>query len=257
MARTAARPATHVFRIPLSVRIGSLIGTVICAAVPIILFALTLVAVLRRAWAPALVALACAVLMTALARYVLRDCLGKWRIRLILAADTVTLDLPAGRSLIHRPPAQHVMLPYADIAAVETRLEAFRTSGMAIMQRAYGLRRRDDALIFLFEERALATGFASAMFSAIANELAARAGTAVTDLGIAEGDGGVLAVWGTHAPDWAAPALSPARQRSLWARAAATGAAAAGAVSAASGAWLGGFARRRPGSEPPPGQTGS
>jgi hypothetical protein len=69
---------------------------------------------------------------------------------------------------------------------------------------------------------------------------------------MAEGDGGILGVWGTHAPDWAAPALSPERQRSLWARAAATGAAAVGSASAASGAWLGSFSRRRPGSEPPP-----
>src|SRR5262249_41225891 len=100
--------------------------------------------------------------------------------------------------------------------------------------------------------RALATGFASSMFGGIAHELAARAGAPVKDLGMAEGGGGVLAVWGTHAPDWAAPALSPAKQRSLWARAAAAGAAAAIGASTVSNAWLGGFARRRPGSEPPP-----
>jgi hypothetical protein len=243
---------TRVFRVPLSVRIGSLIGTTICAAVPVFLFAVTLVAMLKRAWVPALIGLACAVLMTAVARYVLRDFVGKWRFRIALGIDTVTLDLAAGRSLIHRPPAQHLTFPYADIVAVETRLEGYRTMGMAVMQRAYVLRRRDDTLIFLFEERALATGFASSMFGGIAGELAARVGTSVKDLGMAEGDGGVLAVWGTHAPDWAAPALSPERQRSLWARAAATGAAAAAGVSAASGAWLGGFSRRRPGSEPPP-----
>jgi hypothetical protein len=247
----AAKP-TRIFRIPLSVRIGSLVGAVVCVAVPVALFAAAGVAMHSLAWVPGLIALACAILMTPLARYVLRDLRANLGLRIVLGADTVTLDLPARRSLIHRPPAQHVALPYSDIAAVETRLEAFRTWGMAIIQRAYVLRRRDDALIFLFEERALATGLASSMFGAIAHELAARSGAAVKDLGMAEGDGGVLAVWGTHAPGWAAPALSPERQRSLWARATATGATAVGSVSAASAAWLGGFARRRPGSEPPP-----
>jgi hypothetical protein len=252
MDRTSAQRHTRVFRVPLAVRLGSLIGTLVCLAVPVFLFALAAITLVQGMWAVALIVLAFAAVMGGLALYVLRDLIGKWGLRIVLDADGVTLDLPSGRSLIHRPSTRHVTLPYTDIAAVETRLEAFRTLGMAFMQRAYVLRRKDDELIFLFEERALATGFASATFGGIVDDLAARAGLAVKDLGMAEGHGGLLGVWATHAPDWAAPALSPQRQRSLWARAAATGAAAAVSASAASGAWLGGLARRRPGSEPPP-----
>jgi hypothetical protein len=41
-----------------------------------------------------------------------------------------------------------------------------------------------------------------------------------------EGRGGVLAVWGTHAPDWSAPSLPLAQQLRLWRHAATTGTAA-------------------------------
>jgi hypothetical protein len=38
-----------------------------------------------------------------------------------------------------------------------------------------------------------------------------------------EGRGGLLAVWGAHAPDWAAPSLPLAQQLRIWRHAAATG----------------------------------
>jgi hypothetical protein len=119
-------------------------------------------------------------------------------LRVVFDADAVTLDLPSGRSLIHRPPSQHLTVPYGDIAAVETRLEAYGTLGMEMMQRAYVLRRKSGALIFLFEDRALATGMRSSFFPEVAAELAARAGIALSDLGMVEGRGGFLGVWGTH-----------------------------------------------------------
>jgi hypothetical protein len=193
--------------------------------------------------------------MASLVRYIVRDLNGKLRLRIVLDADAATLALPAGRSLIHRPPAQHITVRYADIQAIETRLEAYGSWHMEIMQRAYVLHRKSGELIFLFEERALATAMASSLFGDIAADLAQRAGVPLKDLGMAEGRGGLLCVWGAHAPDWAAPALSPTRQRQLWARASVTGAAAAVAVSTVPGVWLGRMQRRRPGSEPPPSQS--
>ena len=53
--------------------------------------------------------------------------------------------------------------------------------------------------------------------------LAARAGGTVHDIGMVAGKGGVLGVWGTHAPDWAAPPLSAAERLAHWRRAATTG----------------------------------
>jgi hypothetical protein len=161
--------------------------------------------------------------MAALTDYVWRDFTGKWRLHVVLGADAVTLELPAGRSLIHRPPPQHMAIPYADIAAVESRLEGYRTFGMENMQRAYVLRRKDNELIFLFEDRALGTAMESSLFGGIAAELAAHAGGKIHDIGMVAGKGGVLGVWGTHAPDWAAPPLSAAERLAHWRRAAMTG----------------------------------
>ena len=215
-------PARHVFRIPLGPRLLSLFGVVVLAAVSgfLAVFAILLV---RADWRVSLVLAAAACLMAALTDYVWRDFTGKWRLHVVLGADAVTLELPAGRSLIHRPPPQHMAIPYADIAAVELRLEGYRTFGMENMQRAYVLRRKDNELIFLFEDRALGTAMESSLFGGIAAELAAHAGGKIHDIGMVAGKGGVLGMWGTHAPDWAAPPLSAAERLAHWRRAAMTG----------------------------------
>jgi hypothetical protein len=253
-AAAAKALAPRVFRLPLSVRLGSLIGAIILFATTAIMFAFVALGFTVN-WGFGLFILGGAGLMAALTVYVLRDLNGKLGLRIVLDADAVTLALPSGRSLIHRPPAQHITVPYADIQAMETRLEAYGSLRMAIMQRVYVLHRKSGELVFLFEERALATAMASSMFGDIATDLAKRAGLELNDLGMAEGQGGLLCVWGARAPDWAAPALSPQRQRQLWARASVTGAAAAVAVSSVPGVWLGGMRRRRLGSEPPPSQS--
>jgi hypothetical protein len=57
----------------------------------------------------------------------------------------------------------------------------------------------------------------------VAAGLATRAGVPLHDLGMDEGGGGFLGVWGTQAPDWAAPALPLARQMQIWRHVWATG----------------------------------
>jgi hypothetical protein len=218
----AATAARRDFRIPLGPRLLSLFGVVVLAAMSCFLaiFAILLV---RADLGVSLVVAAVACLMAALTDYVWRDLAGKWRLHVVLDTDAVMLDLPAGRSLIHRPPLQRLTVRYADIAAVESRLEGYRTFCMENMQRAYVLRRKDNELVFLFEDRALGTAMASSLFSGIAAALAARAGGKVHDIGMVAGQGGVLGVWGTHAPNWAAPPLSAAERLTHWRRAAMTG----------------------------------
>jgi hypothetical protein len=93
-----------------------------------------------------------------------------------------------------------------------------------MMQRAYVLSRKQGDKIFLFEDRALGTPIETSMVAQIAAAIVARAHVPLRDLGMVEGRGGVLAVWGTHAPDWAASSLPLAQQLRLWRHAAATGA---------------------------------
>ena len=63
-----------------------------------------------------------------------------------------------------------------------------------------------------FEDRALATSIETSFFADLAAELSVRAGVPLRDLGMVEGRGGFLVIWGTHAQDWAAPSLPPERQ---------------------------------------------
>jgi hypothetical protein len=223
-------PTQTEFRTPLGPRLLSLIGVVVLAAATVLQLLVAAFLLVKEQWLLALVVLACACLMAALTDYVGRDLRGKWGLRVALEPDALRLDLPAGRSLIHRPPAQHLTIPYDQIEAIETRVEGYGSLGMEIVQRAYVLRRKSGDLIFLFEDRALATGLESRMFSKLAADIAARAHVPVRDLGMIEGRGGALAVWGTHAPDWAAPTLPLALQLRIWRRAALTGKLAIGIV---------------------------
>jgi hypothetical protein len=228
---TPISPARTEFRTPLGPRLLSLVAILVLAAATVFQLVVGLLLLVNGQWlVVALVALACACLMAALTDYVGRDLRGKWGLRVALEPNALVLDLPRGRSLIHRPPAQHLTVPYDEIEAIETRLEGYPTLGMEIVQRAYVLRRKSGDLIFLFEDRALATGFESHMFSKLAAGIAARAHVPARDLGMVEGRGGALAVWGTHAPDWAAPPLPLALQLRIWRRAALTGKLAIGIV---------------------------
>jgi len=222
-AGSHAGPRT-VFRLPVGPRLFGAFAVLVCGVVAAFLTAAAILVIWQRAWAAGLALAATACFVAGLTGYAARDLRGKWGLRVVLGMRALTLDLPAGRSLIHRPAAEHAEIAYSDIAALETRLEGYRTGGMAMMQRAYVLRHRNGALIFLFEDRAIGTPFETRLFARIAGEIAARAGTTLRDLGTVAGDGGVLGVWGTHAPAWGAPSLSAAQQARLWRAVAITGA---------------------------------
>jgi hypothetical protein len=216
-------PARPVFRVPIGPRLFTLLGVLLVGGVTLLMAVAAVYLLVLRQWGLGALTLALAAFMAGLTDYLVRDLRGKWGLRVAMEADVLVLDLPFGRSLIHRPAAQHLKIPYSDIEAIETRLEAYATFGMAMLQRAYVLHRKDGQLIFLFEDRAIATRFASSMFSKLAAEIAARAGVPLRDHGMAEGRGGFLAVWGTRAPDWAAPDMPVARQIHMRRRAAITG----------------------------------
>jgi hypothetical protein len=218
-------PGRIIFRTPLGPRLLTLFGVLVLGGVSAFVTLVAVFVLLGKQWQlGALVLTPAACFLAGLTGYVARDLRGKWGLRVVLDAQSLTLDLPAGRSLIHRPPSQRITIPYADIEAIESRLEAYGSLGMAMMQRAYVLRCRNGELIYLFEDRAVATPFESSLFPKLAADIAARAGVPLRDLGMVEGGGGFLAVWGAHAPDWAAPALPLARQLWIWRHVAITGA---------------------------------
>ena len=130
----------------------------------------------------------------------------------------LTLRLPGGRSLIHDPPSCRETLSFADLEAMETRLEFYGAQGMGMMQRTWRLRRRNGPPVFLFEDRALGTALAGNSMEPVALEIARRAGIPLNDLGTARGRGGFLGAWFAKAPDWSAQALTTSQETVLWRR---------------------------------------
>ena len=165
-----------------------------------------------------------AVFLGALTGYVFRDLRGKLGLYVTLDNDAASFRLPAGRSLIHRPPAQQLTVPYSEIEAIETRYEGYRSLGLAMMMQTFVLHLKDGKLIFLFEDRAKATTLGNTLFRDIVSDLVGRAHVPLRELGTVEGGGGLLCAWGTRAPDWAAPPLPRDQALRLWRHAAATGA---------------------------------
>jgi hypothetical protein len=174
-------------------------------------------------WVLALVGIVGTGLMGALSLYVLRDLRGKLGLRVAVDEGTIRLNLPAGRSLIHRVPARHVTLPLTAIEAVEARYEAYRSQRMVNLQRAYVLVQKSGERIFLFEDRALATALANSRYGMLAREIAERSGARWRELGMVEGKGGVLEVWGARAPEWGATPLPREQAEAVWQQAAMTG----------------------------------
>lgn len=212
------------YRTPLGQRLLSAAGVAILAPLALGMTAVGLALATRPPWPVAVVVLGCALVLVALLLYVYRDAAGKWGLSIRLDGQGVRLDLPRSRSLIHRLQPVHERLPYADIEALETRLEAYSSLGFQAMQRVYALRRRGGSVIILGEDRALGTDFAQEGLGGIFATLKDRTGAPLIDRGMVEGRGGLLLVVGASPDAWQAPSLTAARQAVLWQRAAATGA---------------------------------
>jgi hypothetical protein len=137
-----------IFCTPTWARYFSLIVTLILGVISVLMLGFAIFLLFQRWWWVGAFIAALASFMAGLTGYVLRDLRGKWGLRVELLPDRMVLDLPAGRSLIHRPVAQHLTIPYGDIDAVETRLEAYASIGMENMQRAYVLSLKQGDRIF-------------------------------------------------------------------------------------------------------------
>ena len=160
--------------------------------------------------------LACTAGIGWLFAYVWRDAAAKWGAHVEFEAARAVFHLPAGRALTRQLPNFGATIEYAAMGAIETRLEAYRSMGMAAMQRAYALRLKSGELIILGEDRGLGSSVAQVGIGVLAAELARGAAIEITDLGMAEGKGGMLMVSGAAAPGWDSASLPDAAQARLW-----------------------------------------
>jgi hypothetical protein len=203
----------------------STIVAVVIGALSVFLLALAGVVLADEPFnlAMALVVASVAAFAMVLFGYVLRDARGKQGLRISIGVDTLDLALPASRSLIHRLKPVHTRLRFDEIRSVETRLEAYRSLGMANMNRSYALRLNTGDVIVLGEDRALGTQIASNFFERVAAHIVQRGKIEMRDLGMAEGKGGILSVLFTSPPPVDAPSLDVKRQGALWNRVTMTG----------------------------------
>jgi hypothetical protein len=131
------------FRVPIVARVLTLFGVLIIGGICAAMAMAAVYLLVLQQWALGALTLALAAFLAGLTDYLVKDLRGKWGLRVAMEADALVLDLPVGRSLIHRPAAQHLKIPCGDVEAVESRLEAYGTLGMAMLQRAYALRRKN------------------------------------------------------------------------------------------------------------------
>lgn len=214
--------ASEIHRISLGKRLGSVLALVVVALATLAML-VGAIFVMRQDFAAgcfsAAIAAACAYLLA----YLWRDTRAKWLFRVEFGARDMALRLPANRSLTHRPPAFEGVIAYTDILAIHTRLEAYRSIGMAAMHRAFAIKLRDDTLLLLGEDRAQGTGLAESCVGRLMKTLVARTGIVMTDLGMVEGKGGALMVVGAIPEPWGASSLGQGAQVLLWRRVALTG----------------------------------
>lgn len=212
-----------VMRQALSRRILGPFVTVMIGAVVILFAVLSAAAIAGGNVGIGVFMAALAAVMGVLFLYVLRDTGGTLGWRIAIGADAMDLDLPRGRSLIHRLDPVHAHIRFDEIEAVEGRLEAYASFRMVIMQRSYALKLKTGSVIILGEDRALNTSLESSIMANTVERIVRRGEFGGRDLGMVEGNSGILGVLFASAPQWDAPSLGAEKQTQLWAAAGMTG----------------------------------
>jgi hypothetical protein len=218
-----SRPGVRVWRRSSWSAVGSGITLSLCVLLSVSVLAAALAPVLAPAPMPLdtqTIALGVGIVlflgvMAAIGHLLWRDMRGKSGASITLAEDGVTLRLPAGRSLIHAPPRCRMTIPWSNVKCIETRREIYGAQGMAMMNRVYRLRLNDGDPIFLFEQRGLRSNVVTPSMQEIAEEMAARAGGHVRDVGKYEGRGGLLGAWFASPPAWTAAPVTRTRWETM------------------------------------------
>lgn len=143
-------------------------------------------------------------------RLVCRDGFAKMRWRIDIGPEVVALQLPAYRSISFRRDAVTRTLARSEIAAIEYRLEAYSSFGMANLQRSYALRLKSGELIILGEDRGIGTNIEDSNLSKVAEILAENLAIGFREKPMVRGEGGLLSTWFVRAPAWDAQPLDAA-----------------------------------------------
>ena len=161
--------------------------------------------------------------MASLCLYLGHDALGKLRWSIRIGERTITLHLPAHRSITHKPKGLRDDIGRDEIDGIEARLEGYTSFGLANLQRCFAIRLRDGRRIILAEDRALRTGLAKPVVSTLVRRLADSLSLEIEEKPMVRGSGGILGVWLVRAPDWNAEPLNEEAARRMLKRVDLTG----------------------------------
>lgn len=148
-----------------------------------------------------------AAFITGLCLYVGRDVFAKMSWRIDIGPQLICLRLPGCRSISHKLGPIEYCIKRSEISAIEHRLEGYSSFGLANLQCCYWIKLTAGQRIVLGETRALNTSLAQTFVADAAKVLAQQLGITQVEKAIAEGRGGILAIWFVHAPDWDAEPL--------------------------------------------------
>ncbi len=138
-----------------------------------------------------------------LALLIFTETAAAFRLTINVARDAIALRLPARRGHVRHAVVSRT-IPLAEIAAVETRAEAFTQIGTVAVQQAYRLVLGSGETIELGADRQ----FRAPVIGDAARCIATRTGLEIGDRGMIDGAPGFLATVGTSVPDWDAAPLS-------------------------------------------------
>jgi len=153
--------------------------------------------------------------MGMLAWYVGRAAIGSGTFTIAISDTGIDLRLPRMRSLMHRPPRFEGHIAWSALAGMTTRLEAYRSQGLGVVQRTWWLRKHDGSTILLFSELASGAeqGLAELAMTPLAQEISTRGRLAIAELPMAEGKGGLLGAWFARPPAMDAAPIGAAGQQ--------------------------------------------
>lgn len=160
------------------------------------------IAMIPEAPVPGIVLGLLALLMVPLALLIFVEMTAAFSLRIDVGADAVDLKLPARRGHVRQGRVER-NVPFANIAGIETRAEAFSQIGAVAVQQSYRIILRNGDTIDLGADRQ----FQETIFGDAAQLIAERMNLAIRDRGMVDGAPGLLAAVGTSVPAWSAPPL--------------------------------------------------
>ena len=196
--------ARTVFQFSPLTRLGGAFAAGLLWVLTLGLFLAGLVFLVSGKWIGAAFLAGLALLGLPLCLLVQADTMAKWRWSVSPGPDSVHLVLPAGRSWLHRPPSFEGEIAYADIDAVVQRPERYSQFGTQSRVEPCWIVRKDGSRLLLGEDRQ-ASRSREIMTETIIEAAAAIAGAAglpVTRMAAADGQPGLLGVWGARPPAW-------------------------------------------------------